>query len=252
MNAFQKYAQFYDLFYHDKDYHGEAVYIHEIIQKYAPNTESILDLGSGTGSHAIYLAQEGYNVHGVDISTGMLQNALQRQTKLPEEQGKRLQFSEGDIRKLNLGIKYDAVIALFHVMSYQVQNKDLQESFSTVKAHLKPGGLFVFDCWYGPAVLLDLPEVSQRDYEDGDTHIKRIGEPVINPTDNIVEMNYSFTINDSDGTDQFSEVHSMRYLFKPEIELLLDQIDMKILAQEEWMTGNPLGINTRSACFVAG
>ncbi|MFV2081586.1 MAG: class I SAM-dependent methyltransferase, partial [bacterium] len=227
MNAFQKYAQFYDLFYNDKDYQGEAVYIHEIIQKYAPGTESILDLGSGTGSHAIFLVQEGYTVHGVDISARMLQKALERQAALPEEQGKRLKFSEGDIRALSLGTKYDAVIALFHVMSYQVHNSDLQESFSTVKAHLKPGGLFIFDCWYGPAVLSDLPGVSHRDHEDGDTYIERIGEPVIHPTDNIVEMNYSFTIKEKDRTDHFSEVHRMRYLFKPEVELLLDQVGLK-------------------------
>jgi len=252
MNAFQKYAQFYDLFYHDKDYQGEAVYIHEIIQKYAPDTASILDLGSGTGSHAIFLVQEGYKIHGVDISAWMLQKAFERHANLPEEQGKRLKFSEGDIRKLSLGEKYDAVIALFHVMSYQVHNSDLRESFSTVKAHLKPGGLFIFDCWYGPAVLSDLPRVSHRDHEDGDTYIERIGEPELHPTDNIVEMNYSFTIKDKDGTDHFNELHRMRYLFKPEVEILLDQIELKILAQEEWLTGNPLGIDTRSACFVAG
>ena len=252
MNTFQKYAQFYDLLYHGKDYQEEASYIHEIIQKYAPGSKSILDLGSGTGSHAMFLVQEGYNVHGVDISDRMLQKARERQAQLPDDLGKRLRFQEGDIRNLSLGQKFDAIVALFHVMSYQVTNADLLKSFSTVKAHLKPGGRFVFDCWYGPAVLSDLPGTSHREIDDGDKHFQRTGESVLRPNDNVVEMIYSFTVKDNSGTDHFSEVHRMRYLFKPEIELLLDQIGLKILAEEEWLSGNPLGIDTRSACFVVG
>jgi hypothetical protein len=49
------------------------------------------------------------------------------------------------------------VFSLFHVMSYQTSNKDLQDAFETAKINLKPGEIFIFDCWYGSSVLTDRP-----------------------------------------------------------------------------------------------
>ena len=59
---------------------------------------------------------------------------------------------------MDIGQKFDAIVFLFHVMSYQVTNKMLNEVFSNVFKHLNDGGLFIFDFWYGPAVLTDPPK----------------------------------------------------------------------------------------------
>lgn len=48
--------------------------------------------------------------------------------------------------------------SLFHVLRYQITNNDVLDMLSTVKLHLKPGGLFILEFWYGPAVLMDRPE----------------------------------------------------------------------------------------------
>jgi hypothetical protein len=44
----------------------------------------------------------------------------------------------------------------------------------------------------------------------------------------------------------------MRYLFRPEIELLLGEAGMSIRAAAEWMTGREPGYDTWGVCFVAG
>jgi len=72
---FQKeYAEAYDFLYQDKNYSSECDLIEEIFRKFAPGKiRTILDLGCGTGSHAIPLAQRGYRVTGVDLAENMLQ-----------------------------------------------------------------------------------------------------------------------------------------------------------------------------------
>jgi ubiquinone/menaquinone biosynthesis C-methylase UbiE len=51
--VFADYAHYYDLLYRDKDYAAEAEYVVGLIRKFHPSARSILELGSGTGIHAI-------------------------------------------------------------------------------------------------------------------------------------------------------------------------------------------------------
>jgi SAM-dependent methyltransferase len=159
VDVFGNYARYYDLLYRDKDYLGETQFIQNLIQAHAPKAKSILELGCGTGIHASLLAQQNFQIYGVDISHEMLQKASDRFSKLPAEVSSRLNFAHGDIRQLRLNHTFDVILSLFHVISYQTSNDDLMAAFKTVKQHLKPGGIFIFDIWYGPAVLSDRPSV---------------------------------------------------------------------------------------------
>ena len=60
--------------------------------------------------------------------------------------------------RLRLAGTFDAVIALFHVVSYQTTEHDLRATFATAARHLNPGGVLLFDVWHGPAVLAQQPE----------------------------------------------------------------------------------------------
>jgi len=72
----QAYADQYDLLYHDKDYEAECDLLEEVFRRYGQEPiKSILDLGCGTGNHAILLARRGYRVTGVDLSADMLAHA---------------------------------------------------------------------------------------------------------------------------------------------------------------------------------
>ena len=166
MSVFEDYARYYDLLYRDKNYGGEVDFIDSLIKKHVPGAESILELGCGTGGHAEYLAKRGYTVHGIDISDDMLRMAARRHVGFsPELQGKT-KFEKGDVRTARLGRKFDVVLSLFHVMSYQTTNEDILAAFQTAREHLNKGGIFLFDCWYGPAVLTDRPEVREKEWSD--------------------------------------------------------------------------------------
>ncbi len=252
MNVFGNYARYYDLLYRDKDYAGEAQFVHQLLQNYAPSTKSILELGCGTGVHAELLAKEGYQIHGVDLSTDMLLRATDRLSSLPTELGSRLEFYQGDIREVRINKQFDAVISLFHVLSYQTTNEDLQAAFATVKAHLKPGGVFIFDCWYGPAVLSDRPGLRVKRLEDEEISVIRIADSLMYPNDNLVDVHYQVLIKQkTTGTvEELQETHKMRYLFKPEINLLLVQSGFEYIESREWMTNREPGFDTWGVYFI--
>lgn len=253
MRVFDRYAQYYDLLYRDKDYAGEAAYLHGLIQRYAPQARSILELGCGTGAHALLLASKGFALHGADLSPHMVAIANQRREALPPEQQAGLRFVEGDLRSLRTDERYDVVVSLFHVISYQTTDQDLAAAFETARTHLQPGGLFVFDCWYGPAVLTDRPAVRVKRMEDAAVAVTRLAEPVMHPNDNRVDVHYQIFIQDkADGSrHELAETHRMRYLFKPEVVSLLGAHGMSLLGHEEWLTGNSPGFETWGTCFVA-
>lgn len=249
--VFEKYAEYYNILYKDKDYVGETNFIHRLIQNVHSEAKSILNLGCGTGNHDFELAKLGYEVTGVDLSDEMLANANSRLESMVGN-NPRPSFYKGDIRDVRLGKKFDVVISLFHVMSYQSTNDDVKAAFVTAKEHLTPGGHFIFDCWYGPAVLSDPPVVRIKRLEDETVDFVRIAEPVMYPNENLVDVNYQIILTDRlTGTvKQLRETHRMRYFFTPEIELFLRDTGLRIMTVSEWMTGNSLNLSSWGACFV--
>jgi len=249
--VFGNYARYYNCLYKDKNYPGEARYIHELIQKHYPGARTVLNLGCGTGNHDFELAKYGYEITGVDMSEEMLSAAKTRlassDCSIPS-----LCFQQGDIRTVRLEKSFDVVISLFHVMSYQTTNDDLQAAIATAKEHLSLGGLFVFDCWYGPAVLSDPPVVRVKRLEDEEFEFVRIAEPVMRPNENIVDVNYQVIISDkSKGmAEQFRETHRMRYLFEPEMHSNLNMNRFSVIESAEWLSGCTPDMTTWNVYFV--
>lgn len=252
MTVFGDYSRYYDLLYRDKDYIGESQFIHQLIQSHAPHSLNILELGCGTGHHAALLAQQGYKLHGIDISQEMLDYANKRRSQLTSELASNLQFTKGDIRQVRLNQKFDVVISLFHVISYQTTNADLQAAFATAKAHLKPNSIFIFDIWYGPAVLTTPPAVRVKRLEDDLIQVTRIAEPVMYPNENLVDVNYNIFIKDKENNTitELQETHKMRYLFKSEIETLLVNSQLQIGSYQEWLTNEKASFDTWNVYFL--
>lgn len=252
MSTFGAYARFYDLLYRDKDYASEAEYVRKQLARHAPGAQRVLELGCGTGAHAVLLAAAGYEVHGIDQSDEMLSRARARVAALASGAAARVRFDQADVRRFALASHFHAALALFHVISYQRMNQDLRTTFGSVRQHLLPDGIFLFDCWYGPAVLTDRPMVRIRRLEDETVSVTRLAEPVMHPNEDIVDVNYEIHVRDKTTgvVECFTETHRMRYLFQTEVELLAQQTGFTVLEAQEWLTGRPLGFDTWSACFV--
>jgi SAM-dependent methyltransferase len=247
LNAFQKSADFYDDLYEGKDYAAEADYVDALIQQYLPGARSVLDLGCGTGRHAIKFMEKGYTVLGVDRSLEMIAKARGHREQLLPHIRERLTFEQADIRDLRLGRQFDAVVALFHVISYQISNDDLIAAFATAKTHLRTNGVFIFDCWYGPGVLTDPPAVRTKTLSSGSNRLTRFANPVMRGNENAVEVNYRFELKD----ESFSEKHVMRYFFVPELFLALQSVQLEPLAVTGWMSQREPDLATWSIAVVA-
>lgn len=250
---FNLYGKYYDLLYKDKDYISETNYIKKLINLYKPDSEELLDLGCGTGKHILSIAESGINVTGVEISEVMLEKAINNLRERKELHHK-VKFFHGDLKSIRLKEKYDVIILLFHVMSYQTSNNDLLLTFKTIKEHLKENGICIFDFWYGPAVLTEKPDKREKRLSDDDISILRTSNPVMRINENIVEVNFHVDISDKEGNkiEEFSETHIMRYLFKPEIKLILNFFNMSLIHIEEWKTGNMLSDESWYATAIIG
>lgn len=252
MKVFDAYGLYYDLLYRDKDYKSEADYIHSLVQSFAPGSCSILELGSGTGVHACLLAGKGYSVTGVDSSESMLRMALERKKSLAGYLTNKIGFEQGDIRQFKNGKTYDAVISLFHVMSYMRTHADLLNAFHTADRHLRKGGIFVFDCWYGPGVHHDKPVKRIKHFANDNTEIKRTATPVMHSDSNLVDVNFEIEVmNKLTGeSGRLRETHTMHYLFTEEIMEYCNRVNFKLELAEEWLSRKPLQETSWNACYI--
>lgn len=103
-----------------------------------PPGARILDLACGKGRHSRYLAEKGYDVTGLDMSSASIEFARQFEHE-------RLSFYQHDMR-LPFRINYfDAVMNMFTSFGYFKSDRDHLLSLKNVQRGLKPGGLFLLD-----------------------------------------------------------------------------------------------------------
>lgn len=111
-------------------------------------------------------------------------------------------------------------IYLFHILSYQTTDRDVEEFFEMARCHLKDNGILIFDVWYKPAVLKQLPEKRTKNLEDDERRVVRHCKPDIKLEAHIVDVNYTLDIlNKINNTQKIiRETHSMRYFSDEEIK----------------------------------
>lgn len=225
MSVFNKtYSGFYDSLYAEKDYKGECDFLEKVFRKYKVAPKTILDLGCGTGAHDVILAQRGYKVTGVDRSAHMLGLARKKAANL----GLNIDYKQGDISRLKLKGKYDAVISMFAVMGYQTSNAAFSAACKLARQSLKPGGVFVFDCWNGFAVLQDRPVAKTKKIKTETGTILRRTIPELDFWHHLVNVNFETgRLVGGKLREVVKESHPMRFLFPQEIAQFMQAAGFK-------------------------
>jgi SAM-dependent methyltransferase len=218
------YAAAYDALYHDKDYAAECDLIEGVFRSNASNpVKRVLDLGCGTGSHAVRLAERGYTVVGVDRSEDMLARARQRSAYV--------QFSRGDITSVDVGQTFDAVLIMFAVLGYLTDNADIRAALAGARRHLRPGGVLFADVWYGPAVLAQRPSerVKVIDTPSGGRVIRAASSELDTRRDRCIVQYQLWRLDGGKLTAEVREAHPMRYFFEPELQMFLSDAGFDLL-----------------------
>ena len=241
--VFNAYSRYYDLLYRDKDYAAEAEYIAGLLERYGGSGKRILEFGSGTGKHGRLLAQRGYEITGIERSAEMVAQA---------EAAPGFSCQQGDICTVQLGQTFDAVLSLFHVVSYQTTNNAVQSVFARAAEHLEQGGLFLFDVWYSPAVYAQKPDVRVKRMADDAIEITRIAEPILRQNENCVDVNYTIFARDLavGVVETMAETHPMRHFSLPELDLIAQISGFAVVGAEEFLTGSRPSEETWGVCFV--
>jgi SAM-dependent methyltransferase len=252
MSNFEKYSAFYDLLYRDKDYAAEADYVAKRIRSILPEARSLLEFGSGTGRHGRLLAAMGFDVHGIERSREMVSLAHATGDCLSSDVPGSFTCEVGDICTASLDRTFDAVVSLFHVMSYQTSNQTLRAAFRNAAQHLTTGGLFFFDVWHGPAVLSQRPSVRIKEVADNRNRVKRTARPELDTNRGTVKVVYDMECEDRSCGEiaRFSEEHVMQYLFPTEVNLLAQECGMRLKASEEFLTGQPPSSATWGVAYL--
>jgi SAM-dependent methyltransferase len=247
------YSAYYDLLYADKDYAAEATFVGDVIRRHRPNVSSVIEFGCGSARHAVEFARAGFTITGLDRSAAMVERGQNRIAGLDPALRRRIRLMQGDASLVKSSELFDAVVSLFHVVSYQTSNDALAGIFRSARMALVADGLFVFDFWYGPAVLTEQPTVRVRRVATPDVQVTRISEPVHHLNRNVVDVKFTvMAIDQRTGrVEQHTEVHSMRYLFVPEIEFIAAQTGFEVIEAGEWLTGLPLHEHSWSGYVVA-
>jgi len=219
-----------DLIYDANVYDGMNTDLTDLkfYQKWLPKDKNanILELCCGTGRLTIPIANEGYNISGVDITPSMLEQAKVKAA----EDNLKIDFIQADIRSLELNNKYDLIFIPFNSIHHLYQNSDLFQALKVVKKHLKENGLFLLDCFnpniqYIVEAEKEQKEIAEYKTKDGrEVLIKQ--KMLYENKSQINRIEWHYFIN-----DKFDSIQNldMRLYFPQELDSYLQQIGFKII-----------------------
>ena len=99
----------------------------------------VLDIGCGTGLLCNAYAANNHQVTGVDPSSAMLDLGRQK------PHGKKVEWIQSFAQDLNLSASFDLIIMTGHAFQVLIDDDDVLATFATMRKHLKPNGLIVFE-----------------------------------------------------------------------------------------------------------
>ena len=221
------YAGIYDFVYGDKAYDEECDFIETIIRRFqSGSTDSLLDIGCGTGGHLLRLAERGFGMSGIDASSEMVKVALAKSAK----SGKSVRIEQAMLQDFQLEQKFDAEICLFNVINYLSDEDSIRSALQNVRKHLADDGLFVFDYRNAIAAMAKFDEKRVLDISFGKKRLLRVSTNILDRPRRLFHTEYEcFVFEDDAIADHFRVDHRLRLFFPEEISSFLDEAGFEVL-----------------------
>lgn len=140
-SSYRSFAAYYDILTSNIPYRKRGEYFHSILNKYGKHDGILVDLACGTGSLSEVMSTLGYDVIGIDGSSEMLTEAMNKRY----ESGHDIMYLCQDMRELDLYGTMDVCICALDSLNHIVDSDDLQQVFDNISLFLHPEGIFIFD-----------------------------------------------------------------------------------------------------------
>lgn len=242
-DQFDDIAPYYDEVMSVVPYRQWVHYLKKLFKRFGWKPKRILDLATGTGTVALLLAQEGYNVTGVDISSRMIDIA---RLKAAQHEETRVAFLCQDATQLALPGRFDVAISLFDSLNYILTAHGLQQAFAGVYRHLEPGGGFIFDL--NSEYALEKNLFSQDNFWDEDAGVKHLWTARYNKRTRISTVEMQFYLPDGRA---FQEIHKERAHRHADVVNFLTEAGFAFLDAYDAYSFLPAGKRSERIFYVA-
>ena len=224
-------AHLYDAIYRVfKDYASEAEAISTLVRATHPSPRTILDVGCGTGEHALHLRKShGFMVDGLDRDPGLL--AVARE-KMPDAR-----LFEGDMAMFEVGHRYDIVMCLFSSIGYLQTLDRVTAALRCFRRHLAEDGVIVVEPWFAPGVLSDGPGSTRR-AEAGGVRVERTSHTTVEGR--LSTLIFSYRFEDASGVQVAREVHELGLFTQDEMMASFREAGLAATYDSSGLTGRGL------------
>lgn len=139
-SVYDKFAKFYELDVLNSNFTDVQLYIH-LLEKY--HVKTIIELCCGSGRVTIPLANKGFFVIGVDISSEMLKLFKNKLTNFNSDLTERINLVNSDMSNYISNKKVDSVIIPFHSFQCLTSHKSIVRCIQSIKRNLNDNGVLI-------------------------------------------------------------------------------------------------------------
>ena len=244
MEAYTDFALVYDTLMDNTPYKEWCERICGILKENGIEKELVLDLGCGTGTLTELLAQEGYDMIGIDYSQEMLSRAMEKR----DDSGLSILYLLQDMREFELYGTVKAVVSVCDSLNYLLEDEEVIETFRLVNNYLDPKGLFVFDfntVYKYKEVIGDATIAENR--ED----CSFIWENYYHEEDGINEYEVTFFVKDGELFRRFEETHYQRGYTPAQMKEFLQKAGLEFVAMTDSDTGGEVTPESERVYIIA-
>ncbi len=195
----------------------------------------ILDVGCGTGRVLLHLAQENYQVHGIDQDRAML-DIFERKLDLLPHLREKITIVEADARQHEFSRQFRLILLTFNALMHFKTQAEQIALLSQLRRCLADDGLLVIDLPNaGPAFASEDSDTLsfERNFLDPETgHMIMLQSlSYLDRAEQVIYVDWVYDEIDGDGqVRRLLAPHQLRYFFLPELRLLLQRCGFALAA----------------------
>lgn len=209
----------------------------------------LLDLACGTGTMAIRMAAEGYQVTGVDIIPEMIAWATQKAAK----QDVSIEWVVADARTFHLQQQFRLIYMLGNAFQHFLTRADQEALFARVREHLHPDGCFLFGTRNpSPRNLYEARRTEPQHFTrpDGTPYVAS-EQQEYDPITQIQHYTFRDQWVNAEGLHETKTTRTaLRYVFPQEMEALLHYNGLQIRSCYGSWQQEPLTASSREMIYV--